>query len=210
MIDGAHPGASTRIALLRHFPTDWNGERRLQGRVDRPLTDAARAQLAGLALPPAWVGAGIVASTLSRATETAVALAEGRRIRLDARLVEISWGDWEGMTRDTIGVDAEGRSPLDRLGWAGRPPGGESAADAWARLRPALARLARGGPAVVVTHKALMRVILGQACGWTGPDAGTVTIKRGRLYPVDLAPDGTPSAEAEPAPDRLVPRAAAA
>ncbi|MEM9736902.1 MAG: histidine phosphatase family protein, partial [Pseudomonadota bacterium] len=32
----------TRVALLRHYPTDWNGEARLQGQTDRPLTEAAR------------------------------------------------------------------------------------------------------------------------------------------------------------------------
>lgn len=194
----------TRIALLRHFPTDWNAERRLQGQVDRPLTDAARRDLAKLALPPPWNDAEIVASPLSRAAETATILAPGRRPRLDPRLVELSWGAWEGMTVDEVPRDDAGTPAVFALGWRGRPPGGESAADGWLRLRPALARLARGGRAVIVCHKAVMRVILGQACGWTGPDAGTVEIKRRRLYPLTLAPDGTPSAPEDPI--RLVAR----
>ncbi|MEM9781733.1 MAG: histidine phosphatase family protein [Pseudomonadota bacterium] len=196
------------IALIRHFPTDWNGERRMQGHIDRPLTDAARARLAGLALPPAWAGAAVVASPLSRAAETARFLADGRPIRVDPRLMELSWGAWEGKRSDEVPKAPDGAPLVHRLGWRGRPPGGESAADGWARVLPALARLARGGdPAVVVTHKALMRVILGQGCGWSGPDAGTVEIKRGRLYRVDLASDGTPSTDPDAPPDRLVPRA---
>ncbi|MEM6489811.1 MAG: histidine phosphatase family protein [Pseudomonadota bacterium] len=194
-----------RIALIRHFPTDWNAERRLQGRTDRPLTDAARARLAGLALPPAWAEAEIVSSPLSRAAETAAALAGGCRIRLDPRLVEQSWGTWEGLTVDEVPPDPHTGVPaVHRLGWQGAAPGGESAAQAWARVRPALARLARGGDAVVVTHKALMRIVLGQAHGWRGPDGGSVEIKRARLYPLTLAPDGTPHSPGPP--DRLIPR----
>ncbi|MEM7566919.1 MAG: histidine phosphatase family protein [Pseudomonadota bacterium] len=195
------------IALLRHFPTDWNGERRLQGQTDRPLTEEARARLGGLALPPPWDDAALVASPLSRAAETAALLAPGRRFRLEPRLVEISWGDWEGVTADALGQDAEGLRPVDRLGWRGRPPGGESAADAWARASAALRRLARSGtPAVLVTHKALMRVILGQAWGWQGPDRGSVDIRRAQLYPLRLDADGRPHSPAEPV--RLVPRIA--
>jgi hypothetical protein len=44
----------TRIALLRHFPTDWNAEGRLQGRTDIPLSAASREGLSALALPPPW------------------------------------------------------------------------------------------------------------------------------------------------------------
>lgn len=197
----------TRIALIRHFPTDWNGERRLQGRTDRPLTAEARAALAGLGLPLGWEEAEIVASPLSRAAETALLLARGRRIRIEPRLAELSWGDWEGRTVDDLMSDpASGFRPTGSLGWQDRPPGGESAADGWARVAPALLRLARAGrPAVVVTHKALMRVILGRAWNWRGPDGGTVEIKRARLYPLLLGPGGTPGEPGEPV--RLVPRA---
>ncbi|MEL6766125.1 MAG: histidine phosphatase family protein [Pseudomonadota bacterium] len=193
------------IALLRHFPTDWNGERRLQGQTDRPLTDAARERLHGLALPAPWDTAALVSSPLGRATETATILAPGTRFRLEPRIVELSWGDWEGMLADDLGQDANGLRPWDTLGWRGRPPGGESAADGWARASSALRRLAKAGkPAVLVTHKALMRVILGQAWGWQGPDRGTVDIRRARLYPLMLDAGGRPHSPAEPV--RLIPR----
>ncbi|MEL6197047.1 MAG: histidine phosphatase family protein, partial [Pseudomonadota bacterium] len=180
----------TRIALLRHYPTDWNRERRLQGQIDRPLTTEAREVLSGLALPPPWDEALIVSSPLSRAAETARLLAPRTRPRLDPRLVELSWGTWEGLTVEEVPRSPTGTPAVFALGWRGRPPGGESAADGWDRVHPALSRLAKGSLAVVVCHKALMRVILGQACGWSGPDAGTVEIKRGRLYPLTLSLDG--------------------
>lgn len=200
----------TRIALIRHFPTDWNLEARLQGRTDRPLTPEARARLAALALPPDWADAAIVASPLSRAAETAVILAQGRRIRLDPRLVEISWGDWEGQrAADLMADPASGFRPTHQIGWTDRAPGGESAAEAWERARPALVRIARTAePTILVVHKALMRVILGLAWNWRHPEGGVPPIKRARLYPLTLRADGLPLEPGEPV--RLVPRAAEA
>lgn len=177
----------TRFALMRHFPTDWNAERRLQGRTDRPLTDSARAALAGLALPPPWDAADILASPLARARETAELLARGRPVALDPGLEELHYGDWEGRSIDALLADpASGYVPMTEWGWDRRPPGGESPADAWSRIRPVLERLTR--PTVIVTHKGVMRVILARAHGWDFDGPEPFGIKRARLYP--LSPGG--------------------
>lgn len=76
-------------------------------------------------------------------------------------------------------------------------------ADAWARLQPALAEIATGPPAVLVLHKAIMRVILGFAWNWRFP-GGEVEIKRGRLYPLTLRPSGMPARPEDPV--RLIAR----
>ena len=44
----------TPIALIRHGPTDWNAEHRLQGRVDRPLSDEGREKVSTWAVPDAY------------------------------------------------------------------------------------------------------------------------------------------------------------
>lgn len=193
----------TRVALLRHYPTVWNCEQRLQGQTDIPLTDAARETLAGLRLPAPWQTARIVSSTLSRARETARLLAGNQPIHEDPRLVEISWGDWEGQrAHDLLADPSSGFRPTHEWDRDTKAPNGESQAEAWARLRPALADIAQQpGPVLVVTHKALMRLILGTACDWQG----TPQIKRGRLYPLTLRASGLPR-EPEPAV-RLEPRA---
>ncbi len=193
----------TPVALIRHFPTDWNLEHRLQGRADRPLTPEARERLAGLRLPPPWDTARIVASPLARARETAESLAEGRPVALDPRLVEQDWGAWEGIrSADLLADPASGFVPTHLMPPGMRPPGGESGEDVWARLRPALAGIAAAGPAVIVAHKAVMRLLLARAGAPT-----PVEIKRARLYPMALAPDGEPTDPGEPV--RLVERAAA-
>ena len=188
-----------RAALLRHFPTDWNREARLTGRADRPLTAEAREELARLRLPPPWDAARIVASPLMRARDTAGALARGTAVELEPALVEQDWGAWEGrLSAELMVQPASGFVPTHRLGWHDRPPGGESQADVWARLAPALARLAgEGRPVVLVLHKGVMRVLLARA-GAPRDDDGGVAIRRRRLYPLRIARDGEPSEPGTP------------
>lgn len=178
----------TRVALMRHYPTAWNAEHRLQGATDVPLSPSARDQLAGARLPPPWDTARIVASTLGRAAETARLLADGRPVALDPRLVEVGFGAWEGRRTAELAADpASGYRPSSEWGPDDRAPGGESLAEAWARLAPALAEIAADpAPALVITHKSVMRLILRRA-GVAEPE-----IKRGRLYPLTLGEAGQP------------------
>ncbi|MEM9059968.1 MAG: histidine phosphatase family protein [Pseudomonadota bacterium] len=187
----------TRIALLRHYPTAWNAEARLQGQTDIPLTEKARETLSGLQMPMPWRSARLIASPLSRASETAHLLADGRVLSHDARLIELSWGEWEGaLAKDLLMDPASGFRPTHEWDIDTAAPGGESMAQAWSRARPALAEIAKAGEtAVLVTHKALMRVILGIACDWQAMPE----IKRGRLYPVTLRASGLPRDPEPPA-----------
>jgi probable phosphoglycerate mutase len=195
----------TTIALLRHFPTSWNRENRFQGQIDIPLTEASRQQLRGLTIPAPWNTARIIASPLSRADETARILARGRAVALDLRLVEISFGEWEGRHGADLLADPDsGYVNVEDWGWHRCPPGGESPWDVWERVRPALAEIAAAAtPALLIVHRALMRVILARAWGWNYDSPEPFEIKNGRIYPLTLLPDGTPTAPEEP--DRLEP-----
>ncbi len=151
------------LALLRHGPTAWNADKRLQGRTDTPLTAEARATLAAQA-PPGWTaGWQWRSSPLCRAVETARAL--GREPAIDPALVEMDWGDYEGRTiaelRSRYG--AAFAAAEDR-GLDFQPPGGESPAMVQARLRPWLVSLDRD--TVAVTHKGVIRAVLCLATGW--------------------------------------------
>ncbi|HUS52829.1 MAG TPA: histidine phosphatase family protein [Thermohalobaculum sp.] len=193
----------TRIALLRHFPTCWNKQRRFQGQTDIPLTEDSRQKLRALAIPAPWNAARIIASPLSRATETAHILARGRAVTPDPRLVEINFGKWEGMHGvDLLADPNSGYVNVEDSGWHRRAPNGESPWDVWERVQPALAEIAADpAPALLIVHRALMRVILARAWDWHFDSPEPFKIKPGRIYPLTLLPDGTPTAPEEP--DRL-------
>ena len=89
--------------LVRHGQTDWNNERRFQGRTDIPMNEAGIRQISDLA--DRLVQSGIrfdrlIASPLSRAKKTAELIAERTGfpddIVFDADFVERSCGALEG------------------------------------------------------------------------------------------------------------------
>lgn len=162
----------------------------MQGQTDIPLTDEASATLETLKMPHPWNTARLYSSPLLRAKHTASLLSDGRSVRHDARFIEMSWGEWEGaLAKDLILDPSSGFRPTHEWDRDTKAPGGESMRDAWERARPALAEIAADPePAVVVMHKALMRVIMGTACDWQFMPE----IKRGRLYPISVRSSGLP------------------
>ncbi len=207
MVTPDAPQGGTPVALLRHFPTDWNLEHRMQGRVDRPLAESSLVELAGLALPAPWDAARVIASPLIRAAQTAEALT-GAPPPTDARLIELEWGEWEGKRgEDLLANPDSGFRHVEDWGWNCRPPGGESPQDAWDRLAPALTEIAADGrPTVLVVHRGLIRVILAKAWGWNFDRPEPFKIKKAKLCPILLDAGGAPHSPGEILP--LVERAA--
>ncbi len=154
------------VALIRHAPTDWNAERRLQGRCDRPLSAAGRGSLCRWRLPALLERAVWTASPLARARETAALLGHADCVA-DERLIEMDWGAWEGLTRKELLVQA-GIGIVDRnpLGRDFRPPGGETPREVAARLKPWVAERARYGATTAVTHRGVIRALYAEATGW--------------------------------------------
>lgn len=95
--------------MIRHGQTDWNAIRRLQGQKDIPLNDFGRQQAVGngklLAhlLGEQATDFDYVASPLGRTRETMELMRAAMGLdplayRTDDRLIEVSFGDWEGQT----------------------------------------------------------------------------------------------------------------
>jgi broad specificity phosphatase PhoE len=156
----------TLLAFLRHGRTAWNAERRFQGRTDIPLSEAGRKALAGLRLPAELAEARCHVSPLVRARETAELL--GLQLAVEPRLIEMSFGRYEGRTRDELRADIEeDMAANEARGLDFRPPGGESPREVQARLAAWFAELAEeGGRHVAVTHKAVIRAALALAYDW--------------------------------------------
>lgn len=90
------------LLLIRHGQTNWNLEQRFQGQSDIPLNETGRKQAQALAEQlAAEPFDAVYSSDLQRATETADIIRKSG-FQPDARLREVNFGDWEGLTYDEI------------------------------------------------------------------------------------------------------------
>lgn len=90
--------------------------------------------------------------------------------RVEARLAEMHFGDWEGRTWDEIGAAALDAWAADVAGFT--PPGGESALDLQARVLAGIGGIleeAGNGEAILVTHAGVMRMLVAH---WQGLPPG--------------------------------------
>jgi len=179
----------TVLALIRHAPTSWSKEGRMQGRTDVPLASP----LPDWRWPAALDGFRVITSPLRRAVATARLL--GVPADPEPLLTEMHWGDWEGETlaglRQRLGPameDAEVRG-LDF-----RPPGGESPRDVQARLAPLLRAIAGAGVSTAaITHKGVIRAVFAQASGWDMRGKPPVRLSWEAAHLFRLDRDGAPS-----------------
>ncbi len=130
-----------RVVLFRHAQTQANVDHRWYGRGESPLTDVGRAQAAALAATAPALDV-IAASPLSRARDTAgsVADAQGCAVEVVDDLIEMYFGEWEGLTAAEIeAVDPAGFARVYGDGVdAARGGHGETFAEAGARLARAI------------------------------------------------------------------------
>jgi len=183
----------TRLAMLRHGPTAWTAEQRIQGHSDVPLSPAGRAEVGGWRLPPEVQSYRVLVSPLSRARETAelLGLADAT---VEPALAERCWGDWEGMRlpelRDRYGTDMVA---WEALGLDFRPPNGESPRDLQQRLEPLLARIAAARrDTLAVCHRGVLRAVYAPATGWDMRTDPPDKLRDGCLQSFELDAEGRP------------------
>ncbi|MEE9481027.1 MAG: histidine phosphatase family protein [Kiloniellales bacterium] len=160
-------GSRADLVLLRHGPTDWNAEGRIQGRSDRPLSREGRARVRDWRIPPAFQAYDWATSPLRRARETAALLGhEGAEVVPE--LIETDWGQWEGERLTELRARlGESMVANEARGLDFRPPGGESPRDLQTRLAPWLDRVATAKrPCIAVAHKGVIRALYALATGW--------------------------------------------
>jgi broad specificity phosphatase PhoE len=178
----------TVLALIRHGPTVWNADKRAQGHTDVPLSDAGRFEVTRWRAPPEIPRRRIFSSPLVRARETAELLLGTPEI--EARLIEMSWGDWEGRTiaelRETLGP---AMAENENRGFDFRPDAGESPREVLARVQPWIDEVAaRGQDATAVTHLGVIRVVMAVAFGWNMLGKPPVKLHRAAAHLFDIAP----------------------
>jgi broad specificity phosphatase PhoE len=177
------------IYLVRHGESLWNGEKRITGQLDPPLTAAGQAQAERLV--PAMQGlplTAIVTSALTRSIATARPLAHARGIepQVLADLNEQHFGVLQGRYRDAR--DPEALSLWTERQTAGSDhalPGGESFHALLNRVSQVVQDLlhtARRGPVLVVGHRHTNRALLCALLGWSYEQARGAAIRHHFVY----------------------------
>jgi len=157
----------TRVYLVRHGTTDWNREEIFRGRLDCKLNETGQAEARALAeyftdIPLQ----AIYSSPLSRAMETAQAVAEAKALQVvpHPEFIDVDFGEWQGLPLKEV---REKYSELYRL-WRERPeaihfPGGENLARVRARAWEGLQKVVRENPdktALILSHRVVTKVLI--------------------------------------------------
>lgn len=137
------------LLIVRHGQTAANAQGLLLGRADPPLNELGvrQARAVAEALP---TPTRVISSPLQRATATAAAF--GLPVEIDARWVELDYGEYDGHPVASVEPELWKRWRNDPTF---SPGGGESLVDLGRRVRAACVEVsdaAANGTVVVVTH----------------------------------------------------------
>ena len=161
------------LYYVRHGETDWNLAGRLQGRRDTALNARGREQALRCGeILRAWLARDrtdptafdYIASPLARARKTMEGMREALGLpplayRIEPRLAEMGYGDWEGLTLAEVALrEPERLGARERDKWGFVPPGGESYRQLCVRVSEWYESLDRDS--VVAAHGGTMRALL--------------------------------------------------
>jgi probable phosphoglycerate mutase len=166
------------IYLVRHGETEWSLSGQHTGSTDIPLTETGKEvarevgrKLAGHEFAAVW------SSPMSRAIDTARLAGFEHDVRLDDRLKEWDYGDYEGLTTPQI---RETRP--DWFLWRDGCPGGESLERVGARADGLIEEVKPvEGDVLLFAHGHILRVITARWLGYPPSDGmhfslGTATL----------------------------------
>jgi broad specificity phosphatase PhoE len=161
----------TRLILVRHGETAWNVETRRQGRKDGPLNEKGNAQArrVGEYVKASFDVTKVWSSPLQRCFTTAQQI--DACISTSDSLLELDYGEWEGMIESEIAAVYPNRYQTGQL--SVDPPGGEKRSNLPVRARQFLidSGLNKGddqGDVVVVGHSSAMSGLLVVLLGLPG------------------------------------------
>lgn len=180
------------IYIVRHGQTAWNAEGRLQGQAETDITELGRAQADAngaklKSLLPQPDAFDFVASPMRRTRETmrrvrtAMGL-DAEAYRVDSRLVEVSFGDWQGFTFIELDAMTPGATAVrSRDKWNFLPPGdgAESYQMLLERIVPVFEEIAQ--PTVCVTHGGVIRALFRHVTGLSMKEAARMPVPQDRV-----------------------------
>ncbi|MCL4352232.1 MAG: histidine phosphatase family protein [Firmicutes bacterium] len=187
----------TLFYLIRHGETEWNRHgNRYCGRTNLPLAQAGRVQADALAASLQNVRFdAVLVSPLQRAQETAHPIAKqcGMEMKMDERLREIDFGDWEGLTQQEI----EQHFPNQWEQWIQDPTAvraggcGESANDVFSRMKSVIVENSKDNlqRILIVSHNTAIRLFFVGTFGMPFTRYRNIEIDNAGLKPRDVNED---------------------
>lgn len=182
------------LFLARHGHTIWSDTGGVAGRTDIPLSDIGETAVTAIgatfkaeACFTHWYCSPLQrtrqTSAILRTTLSAISNHPLPEICIDPRLVELNFGDWEGMTWDEVHRDYEEVMRHWGEDWLNRsPPNGESFDEQVQRCSQWLNGWEQGLDAqidsstMVVAHGGTIRALLCLCLNWSLSDAMTFSI----------------------------------
>lgn len=174
------------IGLLRHGPTAWNRDKRMQGQRDIPLAPGFDPAPWRVLIERHGPWDEMVVSSLVRCRETCQLLFPGTHYRVEPRLMEQDWGEWTGMTLAEVEAFFPGRAQAEvGRGWDFSPPGGETRRAVLARVLTALEELVDGASEkriLLITHLGVIKTLLNHVAGSPFLPANSYFVEKRALH----------------------------
>ena len=181
------------LTLIRHAPTSWNEQGRIQGLTDIPLSDSGQSSAKAWILPDDIRQAYWFSSPLQRTRQTASIL--DIHAKIDERLIEMGWGAWEGKSlQDLRDIHGEAMKQNESRGLDFCPPDGESPRIVQERIMPWLECV--GGldyPVAAMTHRGVIRAVTALATGWDMTGKELHKLRPGTCRQFCISATGQPS-----------------
>jgi broad specificity phosphatase PhoE len=180
------------IEFVRHGQTELNRGGRLQGRIDAPLSELGAQQAAALARGYASAPVTrVLSSPLQRARATAAAIAapHGLSVEVDDRLIELDYGEWDGLALTDVSAD-------DWASWrndvAFAPPGGERLCDVAERVAAFCADVLTDDLVVAVSHVSPIKAAVCGALRVDERSTWRMQLDVASVTRIGRRPDGSP------------------
>lgn len=185
------------LYVTRHGQTDYNAEMRFQGRLDIPLNNVGRqqakqnGQVLRELLGDAATDFDFVSSPMIRARQTMEIVRSQisddlPAYRTDDRLIEVSFGDWEGSTLKELEKEAPALfAERERDKWYFTPPGerAESYEDITTRVDDFLSSIDR--PTLCICHGGIIRAMFRLVGKLDGLSAATALIPQDKVLKIN-------------------------
>ncbi|MEO4043583.1 histidine phosphatase family protein [Hoeflea sp. CAU 1731] len=185
------------IYVIRHGETDWNAEVRFQGAKNIDLNAKGRIQARqyGEALSRLLgeeaTDFDYISSPLARARETMALLRQAMRLppdayKIDERLIEISFGDWEGRTLSELEKNSS-KKIAERAAnkWSFLPPGENAESYEILSWRVAAWLQSLEKPVVCVCHGGVIRTLFHLIAGLDGDKAAEISTPQDQILKIE-------------------------